>query len=495
MVMSNLGYPGMGPVNDASLTVVLTTYNRAGSFLAETVRAILDQTYRDFEFLILDNGSTDHTADLILAIDDPRIRYVRNPKGSSLEFNNVSAFHIPTGDRIIVTHDDDIMERTMLEEQMNFMNKHPEVKLVFTSTRRINEDGHEIEPEREYTGIETVFAPGEYVERLLLERLWVWPSTVMFERRLTPSDYFTAHYHKPTHCHSSQTASLSLGDIELPIRINRGHSIALIDRPLLRYRVHTKQDTKSVDLLQQPIDLYRRLRREALDVPGRIFDLSMFDCFILKYQLQKALCENEEPVPTPETQKRLREIHRQTFNASNSPEALTIALPVYIAAKLALAPSSFPDTECYLPFPSGQIPSSPAFHRWAAAVDKGQSLFASLPRGSRIVIFGSVLVASLLILDAHFHGVDIICCVDSNAHRRERSLFGIPVNPLSWLSESSERFDFVVLTSEFYSDAYQRRILNDIAGTTVPAISWKQLSEEVITRQTRSRATVATFVE
>lgn len=107
------------------MTVALLTYNRL-HYLEQSIAAVLGQSYEDFELLVLDNGSTDGTAESLLRLDDPRIRYVRNSRNiSTVEFNCLSAYHLALGRRVIVTHDDDIMERDMLERQMRFMDCNP----------------------------------------------------------------------------------------------------------------------------------------------------------------------------------------------------------------------------------------------------------------------------------------------------------------------------------------------------------------------------------
>ncbi|MEG1681111.1 MAG: glycosyltransferase family A protein, partial [Stenotrophomonas sp.] len=100
------------------LTVALLTYNRP-HYLQLALRAIIEQTYADFELLVMDNGSTDHTPEVVLGFKDDRLRYVRNAPGHPASFNGTSAILIARGKRLLVTHDDDIMEPYMLQRQMD----------------------------------------------------------------------------------------------------------------------------------------------------------------------------------------------------------------------------------------------------------------------------------------------------------------------------------------------------------------------------------------
>ena len=58
------------------ITVLLTTYNCA-EFIGSAIKSVLNQTYPNFELLVIDDGSTDNTEDVIASFDDPRIIYKR----------------------------------------------------------------------------------------------------------------------------------------------------------------------------------------------------------------------------------------------------------------------------------------------------------------------------------------------------------------------------------------------------------------------------------
>lgn len=465
-----------GPVK---LTVALITFNRAGSYLREAIAAIRRQTYTDFEFLILDGGSTDETAEVVLSVDDPRIRYVRNAVGTSMNFNNHAAHHIATGWRVIGTHDDDVMEPTMLAEQMALMDEHPEVKLVWTNVRRIDPQGREIDPGAHFSGEARIFPPGEFIESFLYERLWPWPSTVMFERRLAPPHYAQEHYFQTLQPKvRNERDYAGAGDVDLPARINIRHSIAFLDRPLLRYRIHPNQDTHKTDLLRPSIHLFSDLKKLARKIPGRPIDEALFDSQIAKHKLQYLLSSSSNPGPSAKERRALVSLYKNVFaDGQKSPKALAIALPIYLAAKLSPNIGPLPEhQDVPLPYPSDLKPDVQAFHGWAVAVDSGKSLFASLPGSARLVIFGSVLVAALMVMDARRHGVDVVACLDSNVHRHNDLLLGVPIHPLAWLRENPDSYDYVVLTSERTDATYQQQYLEGIVGTPIRTVSWKVLA-------------------
>ena len=73
------------------VSVVMPTYN-VGKYIEEAVQSILNQTFLDFEFIIVDDGSTDHTPEILRSFSDPRIRLLFNEKNE--EKQNVTAKRI-----------------------------------------------------------------------------------------------------------------------------------------------------------------------------------------------------------------------------------------------------------------------------------------------------------------------------------------------------------------------------------------------------------------
>jgi len=61
------------------VSVVIPTYNRA-HLVGRAIRSVLNQTYQDFEIIVVDDGSTDNTKEVVKSFNDPRIRYIRHEK-------------------------------------------------------------------------------------------------------------------------------------------------------------------------------------------------------------------------------------------------------------------------------------------------------------------------------------------------------------------------------------------------------------------------------
>ena len=114
------------------VSVILPTYNRAG-ILKKAIDSVLGQTYRDMELIIVDDGSTDQTADVVSLIEDPRIRYVYTQinRGAAAARNYGIAQASPEAVYIAFEDSDDLWHPDKLEKQLGEMEKHPEAGFCY----------------------------------------------------------------------------------------------------------------------------------------------------------------------------------------------------------------------------------------------------------------------------------------------------------------------------------------------------------------------------
>ena len=106
------------------------------------VYSILNQTYKDIEFIICDDGSEDKTLDILsnYAKDDERIKIIENKINKGLAFSLNRCLNKATGDFIARMDDDDISELTRFEKQIEFLNANPSYALVGSNALLINDD-------------------------------------------------------------------------------------------------------------------------------------------------------------------------------------------------------------------------------------------------------------------------------------------------------------------------------------------------------------------
>ncbi|MDR2901835.1 MAG: glycosyltransferase family 2 protein [Lactobacillales bacterium] len=131
--------------NTPKVSVVMPTYNRA-DLLPRAIESILTQTYRNFEFIIVDDGSTDASADIIqmYAAIDPRIKYIKNEKNRGISFSRNRGNDLAAGKYIMIMDSDDISLPRRMERMVSFFENHPDVVLLTSLKTAIG--GHVLSP-------------------------------------------------------------------------------------------------------------------------------------------------------------------------------------------------------------------------------------------------------------------------------------------------------------------------------------------------------------
>lgn len=119
------------------VSICVPTYNRA-EILPYAVNSVLSQTYGDFELLICDDASPDHTADVVAQWEDVRIRYIRHPQNIKRSRNMRSGFDAAQGEYFIKFDDDDALTPTFLEKAVAALEADPNVDFVCTDHWVIN---------------------------------------------------------------------------------------------------------------------------------------------------------------------------------------------------------------------------------------------------------------------------------------------------------------------------------------------------------------------
>lgn len=125
------------------VSVIIPTYNRE-RFIAVAIDSVLAQTYKDFEVIVVDDGSSDGTPGILSSYEDDRlIHLTQNNKGRSIARNRALA--IARGEYIAFLDSDDMYLPDKLALQVSFLDSHPDVGMIYTSAACIDEEGHAID--------------------------------------------------------------------------------------------------------------------------------------------------------------------------------------------------------------------------------------------------------------------------------------------------------------------------------------------------------------
>ena len=126
-------------INDKPrVTIVIPTYN-AAEYLGDAIRSALEQSFEDFELLVLDNVSTDNTAEVVAKFDDPRLQYKINDENIGFLGNANQGLSLARGNFLTYLGADDVWEKDFLLQAVAMMDNNPELSFVHGSAIWINE--------------------------------------------------------------------------------------------------------------------------------------------------------------------------------------------------------------------------------------------------------------------------------------------------------------------------------------------------------------------
>lgn len=154
------------------VTVLMPVYN-AERFLIEAVDSILNQSFKHFELLIIDDGSTDNSVMIIESYKDPRIRLVRNGRNLGISPTLNKGIALASCELIARMDADDISHPHRLQKQYGYMKRNPDCALLSTWARVISEDKKFIRLER--------YRSNFYYYNLTFE-CWMYHPTIMFRK-------------------------------------------------------------------------------------------------------------------------------------------------------------------------------------------------------------------------------------------------------------------------------------------------------------------------
>jgi glycosyltransferase involved in cell wall biosynthesis len=128
------------------VSILLPTYN-GSHFLARAMESVLRQSYADFELLIIDDGSTDHTAKVVslFSAKDPRVIYLKNEENLGIQKSLNKGLRQTRGEYIArIDDDDEWIDHDKLQAQVEFLNHNPEYVLIGTGAVWIDDKGEEL---------------------------------------------------------------------------------------------------------------------------------------------------------------------------------------------------------------------------------------------------------------------------------------------------------------------------------------------------------------
>lgn len=266
------------------VSVCINAYNSA-DVIGETLESVLNQTYKNLQIIVVDDCSTDNTAEIVKSYDDDRIELYTLPKNFNISNANNECLHRAKGEYIAHIDSDDIWAEDKIEKQIKFLEENPQYGACFTHATLIDKTGR-------------IFASGELPESFL---------TLFDRENMTQAGFVRRFYdHSNFLCHSSMVMRMSvyekLGDHDLTlnklhdydywIRMNFICPLYIYPEKLVFYRIwHANNSTLgNAETIGHNEEYVRIAYKLVNDCPREIF----LEAFSDKLQLKEYTDEELE---------------------------------------------------------------------------------------------------------------------------------------------------------------------------------------------------------
>jgi len=204
-------------------SIIIPTYNRA-HMIVECLDSVLNQTYRDFEVIVVDDGSTDNTEDVLKPYLD-RITYIKQENQGNAAARN-TGIHMAKGGIIAFNDSDDLWLPDKLEKQARYMDEHPDVDMVCGNGvffgdsglegKKVIPDKRAIPLERDGVSLQAIFMKSSIRTPSIVARMHVIEATGGFDPNFKVCV-----------------------DLDFAFRVLMKFKVAFINQPLFRLRRHT----------------------------------------------------------------------------------------------------------------------------------------------------------------------------------------------------------------------------------------------------------------
>lgn len=236
------------------VSIIMPTYNRA-DYLKKAVQSVLDQTFTDFEIIVINNYSTDDTLDVISAFNDNRIKVINFKNEGIIAKSRNQGIIQSVGKYIAFLDDDDLWYPDKLELQIKYLDEHPDFDLVYSSALIIDEHGTRKGLLNNYRDAKT----GHVFLDLLYEN-FIPVLTVLMKRKIIDTNGLL----------NEDPSMRAAEDFEYWLRASLKFNFGYIDKPLALYRIHSEGVSMTIN---RPLLTQKTLRSFMLypEVPEKYY--------------------------------------------------------------------------------------------------------------------------------------------------------------------------------------------------------------------------------
>lgn len=233
------------------VSVVIPCYN-GRAYVADAVGSVLAQTYEDLELIVVDDGSSDDSRDIVRSFDDPRLRLVERGVNGGIAAARNTGVRESHGEYVAFLDQDDTWYPRKIEKQVEVLDRDTagEIGLVFAA-REIVRDGKRSRVARDLRFPKPIEeAPRRDVLAALMERNFVWLISALVRRSCFDDvGFFT------------ESIRSGADDLDFCVRLAMKYRLAYVDEVLVTRREHGENYTDPTRMLADDLDIIDRIAR------------------------------------------------------------------------------------------------------------------------------------------------------------------------------------------------------------------------------------------
>lgn len=229
------------------VSIILPAYN-CEKFIRKTIHSLINQTYSNFELLVINDGSTDATTSIIQSFKDTRIQLIQNEKNKGLIYTLNKGIELSKGKYIARIDADDICLPERLQKQVNWLEENTQIAIVATQILLIDEQD-------EATGnwlLDMQNTTANQIKKAMLWQNCIAHPTVLFR-----SEIIKKYQYSNNQKHSEDY------DLWLQILAD-GFIIEKVPEQLVKYRVHSNSVTGAINRKRNPFFIQYNTKRKFL---------------------------------------------------------------------------------------------------------------------------------------------------------------------------------------------------------------------------------------
>lgn len=427
------------------VSIVMTVFNEE-KYIAEAIESILNQSYSHFEFIIVNDGSTDNSLDIIKSFKDGRIKIINNLENLGAAVSANKGIEIASGKYIARMDSDDISFPSRIEKQVNFLEENTEIHVVGTWIKVIFENLNE----RSF--IWRYYSDPEKIRSSLIFNPGVAHPTLMFRRGVFIESKYNSNLD-------------SAIDYDLYSRLSKEIKFSNIQETLLLYRRHDNQMSTGINSKQQqnakrirnnllrkigikPTEIELELHQQISNNQMGNFHLSEIIIWLEKlvYSNKKAKYFSEEDFIDIISDKLVGLINHNDIIDSND-------LKCYHKSFLSMK-RKLPETELNMNAVKQYL------------ISKGIS---------NVAIFGTKRIGLFLNQQLTSMGVNVKCFLDNSIQKQGKVISNKTIESPKWLIENKDKIDAVIISVIGEHSKEVIESLNNLTNNVIDVIDWAQL--------------------